>query len=255
MLDQRLRHYCRNPRCRAKLKEPVESARAAFCCRSCHDNFYWAHCLVCNESFTRSSSRQKLCTRRNCRREFERNPSLFASPWGDGQSNLKSAEISRVASSPGGAGEGACQKPESNSKSAHFTGGFWRDKSGRGFGWKVVGEQRHLIDRNGRIAIRLVAEESGWWIAQPRIHPELPVFLALDAAKRSAINIALWALPLELERATKRRARNAIPKADGQSRNPAHPATFFSCTWQPSQNINAADVPDIPEFLRRRNGP
>jgi hypothetical protein len=26
---------CRNPRCRAKLKDPVANARAAFCCRGC----------------------------------------------------------------------------------------------------------------------------------------------------------------------------------------------------------------------------
>jgi len=172
VLDQRLRHYCRNARCRARLKEPVENARAAFCCRTCYDNFYRAHCLVCGEPFTRNSSNQRLCTRRNCRREFKRDSSAFASPWGDPtrdrQANPKNTEISK---------------------------GFWRDRSGRGFDWKAVGNQHHLIDRNGRVVVRLVPGDSDcWWIAQPRTTPEL-VYPDLDTAKRAAVNVALWALP------------------------------------------------------------
>jgi len=38
-----LRHYCRNPRCRSKLPDPVENTREAFCCRGCYRQFYRSH--------------------------------------------------------------------------------------------------------------------------------------------------------------------------------------------------------------------
>ena len=41
----KLRHYCRNPRCRSKLKQPVENPRRAFCTRGCHSSFYHSRCL------------------------------------------------------------------------------------------------------------------------------------------------------------------------------------------------------------------
>jgi len=36
----KLRHYCRNPRCRGKLKEPVENLHAAFCTRGCWEQYH-----------------------------------------------------------------------------------------------------------------------------------------------------------------------------------------------------------------------
>jgi hypothetical protein len=38
--SQGLRHHCRNPRCRKKLKEPVENLHKAFCTSGCHFSFY-----------------------------------------------------------------------------------------------------------------------------------------------------------------------------------------------------------------------
>jgi hypothetical protein len=38
--DTRVRHFCRNPRCRAKMRTPVENPHAAFCCRGCFKQFY-----------------------------------------------------------------------------------------------------------------------------------------------------------------------------------------------------------------------
>jgi hypothetical protein len=42
-----LRHYCRNPKCRSKLKEPAQNLREAFCARGCHSSFYLKRCGVC----------------------------------------------------------------------------------------------------------------------------------------------------------------------------------------------------------------
>jgi hypothetical protein len=178
--DQKVRHYCRNPRCRAKLKDPVENARAAFCCRGCFVGYFRRRCLVCEETYERATEHQKLCRRRKCRRDYNKNPIAYASPWGRRTSNP--APTSFVESNPG--------------KSAHFIDCFWRDRSGRGWHWTPVAEQHHLHDRDGRLAVRLVPEgDDGWWIAFPRVYPELPLYPDLVNAKRAARNAALQTLP------------------------------------------------------------
>src|SRR6266576_3403052 len=48
-----LRHYCRNSRCRTKLREPVENEHAAFCCRGCFEQFYRSRCAVCERDLSR----------------------------------------------------------------------------------------------------------------------------------------------------------------------------------------------------------
>ena len=233
MLDQRLRYYCRHPRCRGNLQQATDNLRAAFCSEGCYAGFYRLHCLVCEEPFKRTSPTQKLCGRRKCRREFDRDSSRFSSPLG-----------------------GSPKGTESGRKNPAKSKAFLPDRDGRAFGWKVVGEQHHLIDRDGRVAVRLVPEDfDGWWIAQPRVIPELPVYSDLDTAKRVGERVALWVLPLSRKAAARLRAQNAIPPTDRQSGNPAHSAAFMSSTWQPGTNINPDDVPDIPEFLRRRNEP
>jgi hypothetical protein len=47
---QKLRHFCRNTRCRMKLREPVGSEREAFCCRGCYESFYLRRCRVCGKA-------------------------------------------------------------------------------------------------------------------------------------------------------------------------------------------------------------
>jgi hypothetical protein len=175
----RLRHYCRNLRCGAKLKEPVENLRAAFCCRGCFNSYFRGRCLVCEQAYQRAAEHQKLCNRRKCRRDYNNNAVAYASPWGPQTS--KPSQTSSGESTP--------------PTSAHFTGGFWRDRSGRGWCWKPAGEQHHLHERNGRLAVRLVPEGDGWWIVFPRVYPELSVYPDLVSAKRAAAGIALGALP------------------------------------------------------------
>jgi hypothetical protein len=230
--NEQLRHRCRNPRCRGNLQQATDNPRAAFCCEGCYTGFYRLHCVVCEQPFERTSPTQKLCGRRKCRREFDRDPSRFVSPLGG---NPKSAESG----------------PKNPTKSKGFSG----IKSDRGFGWEAVGEHHHLLDRGGRIAVRLVPDDSGgWWIAQPRVIPELPVHRDLDTAKQAAERVALWAPPPDHKTAAKQRAKNAIPPTDRQSGNPVR-VTFVPSTWQPGTSINPDDVPDIPEFLRRKNEP
>jgi hypothetical protein len=38
---EKVRHYCRNPRCRSKLAAPVSNPREAFCTRGCYNTWYF----------------------------------------------------------------------------------------------------------------------------------------------------------------------------------------------------------------------
>ena len=59
-----VRHYCRNPKCRSKLKATVENPREAFCARGCHSAFYRKRCRVCEEPMERKTENQKVCGKR-----------------------------------------------------------------------------------------------------------------------------------------------------------------------------------------------
>ena len=71
-----LRHYCRNPRGRSKLKIPVASDRAAFCARGCHTQFYRSRCLVCEALMERNTERQLICGKRRCRNALQARQNL-----------------------------------------------------------------------------------------------------------------------------------------------------------------------------------
>jgi len=103
-----LRHYCRNSRCRTKLREPVENEHAAFCCRGCFEQFYRSRCAVCERDLSRDPMTgeavklgRKFCGQK-CQREHRRFPRVY-SVFASG-SYTPSAEH------------------RSDSKSAHFTG-------------------------------------------------------------------------------------------------------------------------------------
>jgi hypothetical protein len=48
--QKKKRHYCRYPRCRMKLPEPVTNEREGFCCRGCYDSFYLKRCRICEKA-------------------------------------------------------------------------------------------------------------------------------------------------------------------------------------------------------------
>jgi hypothetical protein len=77
----KLRHRCRNPRCKMKLREPIDNLRSAFCCRGCHATFYRKRCLVCEGSFERVRDDQRTCGRRKCKGEFRRHRVRFWGKW------------------------------------------------------------------------------------------------------------------------------------------------------------------------------
>jgi len=77
----KLRHRCRNPRCRMKLREPTDNLRSAFCCRGCHATYYRKRCLVCEGPFERVREDQHTCGRRKCKGEFRRHRVRLWGKW------------------------------------------------------------------------------------------------------------------------------------------------------------------------------
>jgi hypothetical protein len=74
-----LRHYCRNPRCRGKLPEPVNHPHKAFCRKGCYASFFLNRCAVCEKAKpAESTSRRILCRRPQCRTEYRKNPDLYS---------------------------------------------------------------------------------------------------------------------------------------------------------------------------------
>ena len=69
--ETKLRHYCRNPKCRSRLPAPVSNERKAFCTRGCHDSFYRHRCVVCEEPMERKTERQLVCGKRKCRNALQ----------------------------------------------------------------------------------------------------------------------------------------------------------------------------------------
>ena len=77
MFSETLRHYCRNPRCRSKLKAPVENGREAFCARGCHTQYYRKRCIACEQQMERKRESQQLCGRRKCKSQFAALKAVF----------------------------------------------------------------------------------------------------------------------------------------------------------------------------------
>ena len=79
-LNNKLHHYCRNPRCGSKLKEPVENPHAAFCCRGCWEQYYRHRCVVCEKEIKRTVENKRICRRRKCRNELRKWPQVYLPP-------------------------------------------------------------------------------------------------------------------------------------------------------------------------------
>jgi hypothetical protein len=94
-----VRHYCRNPRCRSKLKEPVSNPHKAFCTKGCYGSFYLRRCAVCeNNKPDGSTARRILCRRPNCESRYRQNRDLYSYPGGD---SARTANGSRNSIKPG----------------------------------------------------------------------------------------------------------------------------------------------------------
>jgi hypothetical protein len=191
----KLRHFCRNPRCRSKLKASVESKHRAFCTRGCFESFYLKRCRVCERDLRSTRGGRLYCRPPSkCRLEASRRPGRYQ--WLPPYRNA-----------------------QSDSKSAHLTGVFWRDETGGGWRWEETDEDHKLFERDGRLAAWIEGGGGigGWRIIDPEVCLVLAPLLDLETAKRRARDVALWALPS---------SRPAAPPA-GLGAAPENPAAIF----------------------------
>ena len=190
MDDVRTRTYCRNSRCRMKLKAPVVNQHHAFCTPGCYDSFHHKRCVVCEREV---DPRRTLCRRAECRREYKRFPAVFALPR---QSPTERQTDARSAHEMGGK-----TAPQSRSSL------LFKGVDGRGWCWEIDEGEHRLLDRAGALAAR-VTERAGQWVLT---WPRGAGFMAkpdLAAAKRLALSIALGSLPLDRDTAARHRRQN-----------------------------------------------
>ena len=75
--DKSGRVYCRNLRCRSKLRVPQENDHKAFCCRGCWLQFYRERCIVCEAAIERTANNRLVCKRSRCRNELRAWPDKY----------------------------------------------------------------------------------------------------------------------------------------------------------------------------------
>ena len=73
---EKLRHRCRNPRCRSKLTTPVANPREAFCTKGCRSSFYRKRCVICEGDMVRKTGNQLVCGKRRCRNALQAQKAL-----------------------------------------------------------------------------------------------------------------------------------------------------------------------------------
>src|SRR5262249_36347596 len=232
------KHYCRNPRCRSRLLEPVENEHRAFCTRGCFESFYLNRCRVCEKPLRRArpGSTRLYCRPPNkCASEAQKWPHVYAyRPYP--------------------------QKTAASLKNAHFTGlgegRFTDHRALHHWSWRFSEFEHELRDAAGTLLARLESNAGRHRLTYPRTTPILS-WADLGEAKRRAESFALMAIPLaavDPKLAARIERDNETPHPMGPPLNrPPLTSDAPSSDWRPTGN--GAGVPDIPGFLRRRPVP
>jgi len=239
--NNKLYHYCRNPRCGSKLKEPVENPHAAFCCRGCWEQYYRHRCVVCEKEIKRTVENNRICRRRKCRNELRKWPQVYLPPQFQRAKPDKSdisepsspSPLQQIETTQAGAKNPHEIRVQIGTR--HLPSGWYWTEPERQEPEDVI-ERRFLYDRDGRLAVRIVQHGEGWWLAHPPITPEPPVE-PLDAAVRRAEAIALWALPLDRATAKNMRAANRAAWRDRPADNLHRPPCATIERHHPPVNV------------------
>jgi hypothetical protein len=134
--------FCRNPKCRTKLKAKVSNRREAFCSRGCHTSFYLRRCLVCEGPLQRRNKTQRVCRKARCRSAWRARASFGR--------YLPSTVVT------------------SASKTPDFIGSKWPPKHDRAWrqtaGPKLTASQVHcgLVGANEAVAENHQKNRTGW---------------------------------------------------------------------------------------------
>ena len=231
----KLRHHCRNPHCRMKLPAPVENEHRAFCTRGCYESFYRNRCRVCERDLRKNGRRgdaARLYCRppANCRREAEKWPEKYVWAFFP-ETKLRNAHSTGLKIGIEG------DRPPGKSL-AHYR---WGSDPDRG--------DHSLYDKDSLTFARIALQDDG------RCHLRSPVtwprmsWPDLDQARRHAE--ALAAIPLDPKLSAQIKRANETPHPMGTPLNrQLSQETVIASDWRPTGN--GADMPDIPDFLRRR---
>jgi hypothetical protein len=196
----KLRHYCRNPHCRSKLKEPVENQHRAFCTRGCYNSFYLSRCRVCERDLRSRRGNRLYCRPpEKCRSE--------AYKWPD--------KYSWLPQYPNPTSDPTCA--DSTGIKFGLSGHRPRPHCLRHWWWgDPVDGDLSLYDEEGLTIARLVLEDGSYRLRAPVTWPRL-AWRDLEQAKHGAESIALANLPLEKSRtARKQETAASRPSARAQ---------------------------------------
>jgi len=232
-----LRHRCRNPECRSRLKEPTDNPRRGFCCRFCFDQYYRSRCVVCEAQFRRRSPSQATCGHHKCRLDLRKYPQAYQ--WSKNAFLVSETPISSASKSAttvtgdsvrfGVHGHRPCHPP--------LHGWWWADEPA---------DDHSLYDQDELAVARIVQVSAGWELRSPLAWPRQR-WAELEAAQRGAEVIALRLLLDPF--AAKHRRENEKPHPMGP------PGAAKSVGAGAAVKIAESEVPGdpgpIPDFLKR----
>jgi len=235
-----LRHRCRQ--CRGKLPAPTENLHHAFCTRTCHGRFYRHRCLVCEEEMQRKQENQRFKSGHGvCKAEHRRFPHAYDWPK-PVKTTTGTSDARDPLKTPVKMGVQEALQERPTFRCLHE----WR------WGGDPQGGDHSLYDRDGLTLARVV-------LVNGRYHLRTPIAISrhswadLEEAKRGGELVALMAMPLEsVDPKFEARIRkdNTTPHPMGAplNREPSQ-ETATASGWKPAGS--GADMPDVPEFLRR----
>ena len=173
-----MRVRCRNLRCRSKLPVPTENDHKAFCSPHCHAQFFHWKCAVCETPIPRGrhSKPRKCCRDRKCRSAYRRFHETYSppeKPSGGHREPIREADV----------------------KNPCGTGSFFGEKGVRGWRWEASGD-KHCLFLHDRHVATVSGAEGDWKITRPRTIP-VQGASTLEAARKKAVEAALWTLPLD----------------------------------------------------------
>ena len=173
-----MRVRCRNLRCRSRLPIPTENNHKAFCSPYCHARFFHWKCAVCENPIPRGrhSKLRKCCRKPDCRsayRRFRETYSPTEKPSAGHREPIREADV----------------------KNPCGTVAFFGDRSVRGWRWEASESEHRLLFHERHVAT-VSGAEGDWKITYPRTIP-VQGAPTLEAARKKAVEVALWTLPLD----------------------------------------------------------
>jgi hypothetical protein len=219
-MESALRHFCRNQRCRSKLRTPVDNDHHAFCTPGCYEAFYRKRCLACEKPLR--NLRRSFCPKpAKCANLVRRWPQKYRRP-GYGRAGPESAHLTGLKSGLGG------DRP--------------KHRCLREWSWTESDGELELRDSAGAVLARLEHNRGRYRLTYPITYPVM-CWRDLAQARHEVESIALGGLGLADIRPEKP-APHPLGAPKGAVITDGLPAGRIT-------GGKGVDF-DLPDFLRRR---